>query len=459
MRGRSPASIIRLLFHEIKSEDLRRRRLLGIVQGAVTGFGSKLVGVLVAFLSVPLTIGYLGPERYGAWVTLGSLLAWLQLTDFGLGNGLTNAMTTAAAQDRPDLVRMHVSNAAFLLSAIAGLTGLVAALLWPFLDWSAIFGLSHAEAKREIGPAVAVALGIHLLGFPLAVTGRVYLAYQEGRIGSYWGMAGNLLGLTALVVVTRTQGGLAWLVFAASGTGLMVNVANAAWVFLRHRPSLLPRLAHVELRSMLALGQAGSQFFLIQIMALVTFQSYNLVISHYAGAARVAEYSLTYSLFGYASLPQTMLFGYLWAAYAEAIARKDIAWVSRTFHLNLGAGIAFSVAAVLFLAAIAQPFIAWWAGGAVVPGAGLIGWMAAWGVINACTNPVACLLAAAGHLRAQLVYSALATALNLALSIHLVQTWGVEGVIAATVISYAIFVCIPILVDAELLMARLRRAG
>lgn len=84
MRGRSPASIIRLLFHEIKSEDLRRRRLLGIVQGAVTGFGSKLVGVLVAFLSVPLTIGYLGPERYGAWVTLGSLLAWLQLTDFGL---------------------------------------------------------------------------------------------------------------------------------------------------------------------------------------------------------------------------------------------------------------------------------------------------------------------------------------------------------------------------------------
>jgi O-antigen/teichoic acid export membrane protein len=209
---------------------------------------------------------------------------------------------------------------------------------------------------------------------------------------------------------------------------------------------------------MRALSQTGWQFFLIGIMALVTFQTDNLVISHYLGAAKVPQYSLTYNLFAYTSLPQNMLFSYLWAAYTEAIARKDIAWVARTFHLNLIIGLLFTGVSVGVLGIIAKPFIGWWTRGAIVPSSALIAWMAAWSVINAMTNPIACLLAAASHLRAQLIYSAFSTISNLALSIYLVQRWGVYGAIAATVISYAIFVCVPVYVDAEMLIKRLRHA-
>ena len=84
--------------------------------------------------------------------------------------------------------------------------------------------------------------------------------------------------------------------------------------------------------------------------------------------------------------------------------------------------------------------------------------MAAWSMINAFTNPIACLLASASHLRAQIIYSALSTVSNIVLSILLVQRWGVEGVIAATVISYAVFVCIPVYLDADGLLKKLRRA-
>ena len=449
---------IRLLFGRITTEDHRKRRVLSIIQSVVTNLGNKAITMLVSFLSVPLTIRYLGPERYGAWVTIGSVLAWLALTDFGLGNGLTNAVTTAAGQDRPDLARMHLSNGAFLLTAIAGATGTVALAAWPFIDWSALFGITSQEARAEIGPAVGAALAIFLLQFPLGMAGKVYLAYQEGKIGSYWGAAGNVLSLVVLLIVTQTQGGLVWLVIALSGTSLLVNLASNCWVFLIHRPVLLPRLRHVELGAMRSLGKVGGKFFLIQIMALVTFQTDNLVIGHYLGAAHVPEYSLTYTLFSYTSLPQNALFSYLWAAYTEAIARKDIAWVSRTFHLNLWLGMAFTAVAVAGIAVIAQPFIGWWAGAAVVPSVALIGWMAAWSMINAFTNPIACLLASASHLRAQIIYSALSTVCNIALSIFLVQRWGAVGVIAATVISYAFFVCVPVYVDAERLLGKLRHA-
>jgi O-antigen/teichoic acid export membrane protein len=458
VRSVSVSDAFRLLFGRITLEDHRKRRVLNIIQSVVTNLGNKGVSMVVSFLSVPLTIRYLGPEQYGAWVTIGSLLTWLALTDFGLGNGLTNAVTTAAGEDRPDLARMHLSNGIFLLTAIAGVTGVIVLAAWPFIDWAALFGIKSEAARAEIGPAMAAALGIFLLQFPLGMAAKVYLAYQEGRIGNYWGAAGNILSLVALLFVTRTHGGLIWLVIALSGTSLMVNIANNLWVFVLHRPILSPRLRHVDFGAMRSLGQVGGKFFLIQIMALVVFQTDNLVVGHYLGSARVPEYSLTYTLFNYTSLPQAALFSYLWAAYTEAIARKDIAWVSRTFRLNLALGMAFTAVAVLAIAFIARPFIGWWAGPTVVPSSALIAWMAAWSLINAFTNPIACLLASAAHLRTQIIYSAFSTVSNIVLSIYLVQRWGVEGVIAATVLSYAFFVCGPVYIDAQRLLGRLRHA-
>ena len=456
--GMTVGKAFRLLFSPIRGGDHRHRRLLGVIQGVATGLGSRLVGMLVSFLSVPLTIGYLGSERYGVWLTIGSFMAWMQLTDFGLGNGLTNAVTTAAGRDRPDLVRMHLSNGFVLMTSIGAVTGLAMAIAWPFLDWGSVFGVSDPATLAEIGPAVALAFVLFLASFPLSTGGKVYMAYQEGRIGTYWGMAGNVLSLLALLVVTHSNGGLVSLVLAMTGVQTLVTLSSNLWIYLWHRPDLRPGASHVRTAEMRSVCRVGGNFFLIQILSLLVFQTDNLVISHYLGAASVPEYSLTYTLFSYTALPQGLFFSYMWAAYNESIARRDIPWVSRAFHLNLVLGVAFTAAAVACLVLIARPFIGWWAGPAVVPSHALIGWMAAWSMVNSFSSPIACLLAAASHLRAQTVYAAMATALNLALSIYLVQSWGVVGVIAATVVSYVVFICGPSFVDVELLLGRLRRA-
>lgn len=455
--GGSLGRVFRLLFRTIESKDLRRRRLQSIIQGAITSLGGRVISLLVTFLSVPLTINYLGPERYGAWVTLGSLLAWVQMVDLGLGNGLTNAISTALGQDKPELVRVHISNAMFVFSLIAAATGLISALAWPLIDWTAIFGLTSETARSEISGAMAAALTIFLLQFPLSLAGRVYVAMQDGRIANYWGMAGSVLSLLSLLAVTYTHGGLLSLVIAVSGMWLLVNIISTLWLFTVHRRALAPSLSCLDTASMRALGSIGSKFFLIQIMGMVTFQTDTLVISHYLGAANVPQYSLTYSLFNYTTLPHSLLFSYLWAAYSEAIARNDIAWVKRTFHTSLLVGTAFTCVGAVVLLFIAQRFVTWWSGGHVIPSSHLVEWMAVWSVVNAFTIPMACLLASAAHLRTQTMYSAVATALNIVLSIILVQRWGVTGVIAGTVVSYVVFICGPLILDAELLLRRLAR--
>ena len=62
-------------FGKYEGSDVRRRRVVSIVQGLLTGVANRMVGVAVSLLSVPLTIGYLGSERYGVWTLISSLLA------------------------------------------------------------------------------------------------------------------------------------------------------------------------------------------------------------------------------------------------------------------------------------------------------------------------------------------------------------------------------------------------
>jgi O-antigen/teichoic acid export membrane protein len=270
-------------------------------------------------------------------------------------------------------------------------------------------------------------------------------------------MAGNVTSLVALIVVTHTRGGLVLLVIAVSGCGLLMNVLSGAWLFTQRKPDIAPRLRSVRKDSVGGLVKVGVPFFLIQIMALVVFQTDNLIVGHFLGAAHVPSYSLTYNLFGYTSFAQSIAFGYFWVAYTDAIARRDLDWVRRAFRFNLVLSLGSTFAAVVPLIFIARPFIKLWTRGVVEPPIDLVLWMAAWSMINALCSPIASLLAAASQMGAQLIYGAAAMVTNIVLSIYLVQLWGITGTIAATVIAYAVFVCVPTIVDSELLLRRLRR--
>jgi hypothetical protein len=50
------------------------------------------------------------------------------------------------------------------------------------------------------------------------------------------------------------------------------------------------------------LGHVGGMFFVIQIAMVLIFQTDNLIIAHFAGAAAVTPYSVAYRLFGYTTL-------------------------------------------------------------------------------------------------------------------------------------------------------------
>jgi O-antigen/teichoic acid export membrane protein len=436
----------------------RRQRITAIARGLVSGLGNRGIGVVVSLLSVPLTIGYLGPERYGIWALIGALLAWLNLADLGVSNGFTNMVVKAASAGRADIVRRFISTAFAMLISIAIIVALVATALWPLINWDKLFNIQTALARSEVNSAMIAATSIYLMSFPLTIVNRTFVSLQSGQTANYWDVAGNLASLCALLIVTQTEGGLPWLVFAVSGANFLIRAASCVWLFA-YRRELFPSIHLVSLSAASKMLRPGIQFFLIQILALIVFQTDNLVVAHYLGAAEVPSYNLTYRLFEFTTLLQSVLFGYTWVGYADAISRRDYRWVEKTFALNISLSLVFTLFGAGALIFIAKPFIGFWTRGAVSPPMSLIYWMAVWSLINAYCSPMASLLAAASRLSAQLVYSAVGTLVNVVASVILVQRWGVTGAIAGTVIGYLSFICIPIGIDVVMYLRNLRSSS
>src|ERR1700759_1801607 len=94
-----------------------RYRRAGLTASA--SFISKALTIVISFVSVPLTVHYLGSERYGVWLTIGSLLTWMALTDFGLsGNALVNVLAESSGNDDIKTARQYVSSAFWVLTCI-----------------------------------------------------------------------------------------------------------------------------------------------------------------------------------------------------------------------------------------------------------------------------------------------------------------------------------------------------
>src|SRR5215469_5081928 len=420
-----------------------------IVHGIFSALASKGVAVLVSFISVPLTVRYLGAERYGAWVTISTAMAWVVLADFGVSNSLTNAVSEGYATGSKERAQASVAAAFWALTGIALILAMIFFAISPHVPWDRVFNVQSAQAKAEVGPAVAVAFIIFILNFPFSIVSKVYGAYQEVAKGNAWAAGGNLLGLTALLAVIHYKRGLVSLVVAVSGSVLLVNMVTAVWLFGWSKPWLRPRPDRVTWSATRKLTSLGSMFFVIQIAALLLFQTDNLIIAHYLGAAAVTPYSVTWRLFTYTALFQILAGPSYWPAYAEAFSKRDLAWVRSRYQANFRISIGSTLMLALPLVLIGRWIIEKWAGSTAVPPSSPLAWMGVWSVIHSAMNSQSCLLASSGRVRMQMIYSALASGVNLILSIVLVQRLGLVGVIMGTLGAFLTCVVVPQSLEVE----------
>jgi O-antigen/teichoic acid export membrane protein len=330
-----------------------------------------------------------------------------------------------------------------LTTSIAGLAAVALAVAWRSIDWMSLFNVASLVPRSEVNRTAVVAAALVLIGLPASLASRILAGYQEVHITNLVVAVGAVANVAGLLLGIEFRVSMPVLLAMSAGFITVCNFSALAATLTLYKPWLRPRLAFLDWITARELLASCSGFFLIQIAGVVVFSSDNLVVSHYLGAAQVTPYNVTWRLAMLTAVLQALVFPALWPAYAEAYARHDYAWMRRTFRFVMRATLALNLACAVIFITFGKTLIRLWAGPAAVPSTALVAAMALWAIISGFMTVESCLLAAVNRTRAQGVLSIFAAALNLGLSIVLVQRIGAVGVIAGTILSYLVVLVVP----------------
>ncbi|MGW4498550.1 lipopolysaccharide biosynthesis protein [Micromonospora sp. NPDC004336] len=378
----------------------RSRRL---ASGIATAVLSRGIGVVVPLLLIPVTLSYLGTERYGLWSAVLALAGMAAFADLGLGNGLMTKLTLCHGAGDHEGARRYLSSAYCLILPVAVA---LCALLWlaaPALPWSSLLGLPGSMTPGEVRGMVLVGLTAVVLNIPLSLITRVQYATQQVAASNVWQAAGSVLALP-LVLLAVWSGQPPVVVVGAAVIGpLLTNLANSVWVYGYRMPEIRPRLRHVDRRLARGLLGLSGMFFVLTVVMSAANNADSLIIARTLGLEQVTEYAVPAKVLAQAGMLVGLVNVPLWPANGEALARRDFAWVGRTVRRMTLISTAVTLVPSVVLVVVGGPLFSAWLSVPLGGDRWLLGGLALWWVLLAGISPRFMVQNAMGLVRPQLL--------------------------------------------------------
>jgi O-antigen/teichoic acid export membrane protein len=420
----------------------QRRNRRAVVNG-IAAVSGRFAQIAVSLVTVPLTIRYLGKERFGLWMTVSSVLAVAAFADFGIGNGILNSVSDAYGKDDRDTIHHVVSSGLAVLSAIG--TILLAGFLcvYPFISWADLFRVASPLARAEAGPSMTIFAICFCLNIPFGAIQRVQMGLQESYLPSLWQVCGAAVSLAGVVIGIRMHAGLPFLLAAIAGAPVLAAACNTTQFFGFKRRDLFPQRRMVSYAHVRRIAVLGGLFFVLQAVVAIAFSADGFIVARSLGAIAVPDYSIPQRMFLLISTVVAMMVSPLWPAYGEAISRGDLKWVRSTLFRSLGLVFGGTCLASALLLFFSRRLIFWWVGPHINPPSFLLLGLAVWTVLDCCGNTLAMFMNGASIMRFQIVVASLFGISCVTAKIILVRRYGIAAVPWSTVGTYVTISAIP----------------
>lgn len=360
--------------------------------------------MLSPFVTVPISLQYLGANLYGAWAAALSLTAVAVFADLGIGAGLMTRLAKATAEDDTPRAR-RLTSTAYLALSLAVVICLIS--LWVsslFLDWAAIVGRTSGTEDTEVEPVTLLTLSAFILNIVGSLIVRVQYAMQQVGRSNIWQGAASFVGIAAVLAAAQIDAGSGFFIALASFSPVGVALINTVLFFSGERGrSISPRLSEFSLNDLKDLAGIGARFLLITVLMAVTLSSDNWIIAQTVSLSEVTNFAIPARIFAMIGIMTAILTSPLWPLNAAALQHGDVAWVrSTTRKMIIITGLA--VGGLAGIGIILGPeAIGWWLNDAVIPSRTLLCGLGLMVFVQAVVAPLFMVQNGAGVLMAQTI--------------------------------------------------------
>lgn len=337
-------------------------RSIAVKKNIVGSLLLKCISILISLQVVPLTIDYVNPTRYGIWLTISSIIAWLSYFDLGFAHGFRNRFAEARAKGENGLAKEYVSTTYAVLFLLFFIVFLIAFVVNNFLDWGELLNIAPSYNKE-----LQVVFGILACFFCLNIVASVFttmlMADQKPALASLIQTGGQLLAFIAIYILTKTtMGSLVALAFVFSGIPCFLLILLSVVLFYTKKyKDIAPSIKSIRFSLTKNILGLGGQFFVITISALFIFQFINILISRIKGPEAVTQYNIAYKYFNVIGMVVVVVLTPFWSAFTNAYVQKDFVWM-RNIVIKLERMWLLTIPVLIIMVSCADFLYKWWVG-------------------------------------------------------------------------------------------------
>ena len=282
---------------------------------------------VIVLLMVPATLHCLGEYKNGIWLTISSLLLWIDNMDIGLGNGLRNKIAEYMAHGERERTRSLVSSTFALLSCIIIPVMLVLLLLIAVGDPYQVFNAAPTKVPH-LDQVLMVTVILVCTSFVFKLIGNFYMGLQLPAVSNLLIALGQTLALIGTYIVLWSGShSLMFIALVNTVSPLLVYLLAYPYTFFYKYPQLRPSFRLIDFKEAKAVINMGVQFFIMQISSVVLFMTSNILISNLFSPEMVTPYQITYRYFSILLVVFTVICMPFWNATTDAYQRNDMEWI------------------------------------------------------------------------------------------------------------------------------------
>lgn len=393
----------------------------------------KGISIFLSLLVVPLTINYISPYQYGVWITISSIIGWLSFFDIGFGNGLKNKFVEAITIGKLKLARIYVSTTYSILALIILLIWVVSVLISKFVDWPKFLNVKGAN-NEELFYVMLIVLSTFAFQFVLGLINTILSALQKPVITSLINVISQFLVLIGIYILSKTSSGSILNLSLLNGTvNTLVLFIFSIYLFKTSLKNYVPSFKYVRFRYAKGLLTLGLNFFILQIISIIYYETNNIIITKILSPLDVTVYNLAFKYLSIIGMFFSIIISPFWSAFIEARVLNDISWMrSVTKKLYKIFGL-FLLATLILVVCSSFVYNIWFGKSVNVPFL-LTMYLGIWQIFNMWNSLHSTLIYGFGKIKLQIIASLSVGIINIPLTIFFCRTWGLDGVVISQII-------------------------
>jgi O-antigen/teichoic acid export membrane protein len=389
---------------QLKIVGPRNERTARASKNVLVSFVSTMVTLIISFIMVPMTLGFVGKVEYGIWLTISSIIAWFSYFDVGLGNGLRNKLAVALAEDDKEAAKIYISSCYALIGVISLVMFVGFFIMANFVSWNSILN-TEIIPNSKLSKIVLTVFFFFCLGFAMKIISSILQAMQLYAINDIIGIITQLLGLfSVFILINFTNGNsndsLFYLCLIYGSQSAIVLFFASLYLFSTKLKYFKPKLKSVNIKKSLPLLNLGGKFFMNQILYMIATQSSLFIVVQLFGPGEVTEFNLAKRYMALVSMVYMIVITPFLSAFTEAYTKQDFKWINKTMKTINLVWLLVVVASIGLILGY-KIFFNIWVGGEVMPSWNLIIVLGVLGIGETYTATYSLFLNSIGKIRLQ----------------------------------------------------------